>query len=123
MFKPDRRKERLHISYMDISGIHMFSVNRSWIVLINQRCENDVHRFRNNVSHRCKVCGWDFETASSAFCSIECRYMNTLGSQLDEMMGSLDDVVKRKENSEDVFEPIVKRKHRRKGTPYRSPFY
>ncbi|RID46775.1 hypothetical protein BRARA_I03417 [Brassica rapa] len=90
-------------------------------VLINQRCENDVHRFRNNVSHRCKVCGWDFETASSAFCSIECR--NTLGSQLDEMMGSLDDVVKRKENSEDVFEPIVKRKHRRKGTPYRSPFY
>lgn len=75
MFKPDRRKERLHISYMDISGIHMFSVNRSWIVLINQRCENDVHRFRNNVSHRCKVCGWDFETASSAFCSIECRYM------------------------------------------------
>ncbi|CAF2046624.1 unnamed protein product [Brassica napus] len=48
---------------------------------------------------------------------------NTLGSQLDEMMGSLDDVVKRKENSEDVFEPIVKRKHRRKGTPYRSPFY
>ncbi|CAN6897025.1 unnamed protein product, partial [Brassica oleracea] len=43
--------------------------------------------------------------------------------QLDGMMGSLDDVVKRKESSEDVFEPIVKRKHRRKGTPYRSPFY
>ncbi|CAN6897117.1 unnamed protein product [Brassica oleracea var. botrytis] len=43
--------------------------------------------------------------------------------QLDGMMWSLDDVVKRKESSEDVFEPIVKRKHSRKGTPYRSPFY
>ncbi|XP_013604035.1 PREDICTED: uncharacterized protein At3g50808 [Brassica oleracea var. oleracea] len=113
--------------YMDISGIHMFSVNRSWIVFINQRCESDVHCFRNNVSHRCKVCGWAFETASSAFCSVECKFRSVLGSQLDDMMESSDDVdepvVKRKESSEDASEPIMKRKHRRKGTPYRSPFY
>ncbi|KAF8098436.1 hypothetical protein N665_0266s0004 [Sinapis alba] len=107
---------------MDISGIHIFSVNGYWIVFINQRCENDVHRSRNNASHRCKVCGWAFET-SSAFCSIECKFRNALGSQFKEMMESLDDAVKGKEGLEDVFEPIVKRKHRRKGTPYRSPFY
>ncbi|KAF2620298.1 hypothetical protein F2Q68_00041316 [Brassica cretica] len=75
----------------------------------------------------CKVCGWAFETASSAFCSVECKFRSVLGSQLDDMMESSDDVdepvVKRKESSEDVSEPIMKRKHRRKGTPYRSPFY
>ncbi|KAF8049118.1 hypothetical protein N665_2287s0002 [Sinapis alba] len=109
--------------YMDISGIHIFSVNGSWIVFINQRCENGVHRFRNNVSHRCKVCGWAFETSSSAFCSLECKFRNALGSQFNEMMESLDDAVNKEESLEDVFEPIVKRKHRRKGTPYRSPFY
>ncbi|XP_018436109.1 uncharacterized protein At3g50808 [Raphanus sativus] len=114
-------------TYMDISGIHIFSVNGSWIVFINQRCESDVHRFRNNVAHRCKVCGWAFETASFAFCSIECKFRNTLGSQLDEMMKTSEDVVesvvKRKQSSENVVEPVVKRKHRRKGIPYRSPFH
>ncbi|KAH0911799.1 hypothetical protein HID58_035120 [Brassica napus] len=57
----------------------------------------------------------------------KCKFRSVLGSQLDDMMESSDDVdepvVKRKENSEDVSGPIMKRKHRRKGTPYRSPFY
>ncbi|KAL0755717.1 hypothetical protein Bca101_093385 [Brassica carinata] len=60
-------------------------------------------------------------------CAERIRFRSVLGSQLDDMMESSDDVdepvVKRKESSEDASEPIMKRKHRRKGTPYRSPFY
>ncbi|KAJ4910606.1 Uncharacterized protein Rs2_05227 [Raphanus sativus] len=100
--------------YMDLSSIHIYSVNSYSIVFINQRRENDNHRSKNNVLHKCKVCGWPFDAASSAlFCSVECKLRNPIfGSQLDEVVKSSDDIVepivRPKESSEDVFEPIVK---------------
>lgn len=60
--------------YMDISGIHIYSINGFPIVYINQRRGNDNHRFRNNVMHKCQVCEWELDAASSAlFCSMECK--------------------------------------------------
>lgn len=59
---------------MDTSGIHMYTINGNHIVYINQRRDNDNHRFRNNVLRKCQVCGWELDAASSAlFCSIECK--------------------------------------------------
>ncbi|ESQ45450.1 hypothetical protein EUTSA_v10011020mg [Eutrema salsugineum] len=101
---------------MDTSGIHPYRINKDYVFFINQRRESDNHRSRNNVPHKCKVCEWDLKEATSSdlFCSIECKFRNALGSQLDDLMENPEDV---------VVEPVVKKKHRRKGIPYRSPFY
>lgn len=60
--------------YMDISGIHLYSINGFPIVYINQRRGNNNHRSRSNVMHKCKICEWEIDAASSAlFCSMECK--------------------------------------------------
>lgn len=60
--------------YMDLSGIHLYSINGFQIVYINQRRGNDNHRFRSNVSHKCQVCEWELDAGSSdLFCSVECK--------------------------------------------------
>ncbi|VVB05258.1 unnamed protein product [Arabis nemorensis] len=98
------RKEAIS-KFMDTCGIHTYSINSFAIIYINQRRENgNNHRHRNNVTRKCQVCEWELDAASSAlFCSIECKFRNTLGSQLDELMEN--------SSSEDVEPVKKKRKH------------
>ncbi|CAH8268179.1 unnamed protein product [Arabidopsis lyrata] len=113
-------KKETMSKYMDISGIHIYSINGFPIVYINQRRGNDNHRFRNNVMHKCQVCEWELDAASSAlFCSMECKFRSVLGSQLDELMENSEIT----ENSEETDELVKKKRHRRKGSPHRAPFF
>ncbi|EOA26165.1 hypothetical protein CARUB_v10019603mg [Capsella rubella] len=107
--------------YMDLSGIQTYTINGFPIVYINQRRGNDNHRFRNNVSHRCQVCEWELDASSSAlFCSIECKFRSALGTQLDDLMENSEIT---ENNSEETDEPVKKKRHRRKGSPHRAPFF
>ncbi|XP_010515456.1 PREDICTED: uncharacterized protein At3g50808-like [Camelina sativa] len=106
--------------YMDLSNIHTYTINGFPIVYINQRRGNDNHRFRNNVSRRCQVCKWELDAASSAlFCSMECKLKSILGSQLDDLMENSEIT----DDSEETVEPVKKKRHRRKGSPHRAPFF
>ncbi|CAE6075786.1 unnamed protein product [Arabidopsis arenosa] len=68
----------------------------------------------------CDVCEWELDAASSAlFCSMECKFRSVLGSQLDELMENSEIT----ENSEETDEPVKKKRHRRKGSPHRAPFF
>lgn len=45
--------------------------------------------------------------------------MSVLGSQLDELMENSEIT----ENSEETDELVKKKRHRRKGSPHRAPFF
>ncbi|KAL1218263.1 hypothetical protein V5N11_013595 [Cardamine amara subsp. amara] len=109
------------LRYMSISGIQLYTINGRYIVYINQRRDStENRRLRNNLLHKCQVCEWELD--AGLFCSIECKFRNTLGSQLDELMENNSEISEI--SSEDVVvEPVKKKRHRRKGIPHRSPFF
>ncbi|KAL1218264.1 hypothetical protein V5N11_013595 [Cardamine amara subsp. amara] len=85
-----------------------------------RRDSTENRRLRNNLLHKCQVCEWELD--AGLFCSIECKFRNTLGSQLDELMENNSEISEI--SSEDVVvEPVKKKRHRRKGIPHRSPFF
>ncbi|CAN8254778.1 unnamed protein product [Cochlearia groenlandica] len=134
-FETGVKKETIS-QYVDISGIHLYTINSNTIIFISVRRGNNNRRCRNNVTRKCKVCEWELDASSSAlFCSLECKLRNVLGTRLDDLMEmSKDDLISEmSQDSDDVVvveipqdvveEPVVKKRHRRKGIPYRSPLF